>query len=111
MAVCESCGLDQDRGDDAGLPHLAVLVLLCRCLGEVGHVSLYFLVVLLTIAGVGVVGVLDAVDRYGLLVAEHHLAVIAFEIQLVEHALQKAVIDGLCLKVPEDGLYEIAYCL
>lgn len=107
MAVCEGGGLDLDRGEDAGLLRLAFLVLLLQGFREIGHVALYLLVVLLTVAGIGIVGVLDAVGRYGLLVAEHHLAVLASEVLLVEHALQKTVIGGFSMVLLEDGVCEI----
>ena len=111
MAVCEGGGLDLDRGDDAGFLRLAFLVLLLQGFREVGHVALYLLVVLLTVAGIGVVGVLDAVGRYGLLVAKHHLAVLASEVLIVEHALQKTVIGGFRMVLMKDGVYRRSSCV
>ena len=68
MAVCKDCRLDLYGGDDDGL-------VILHCLGDVCHISLYLLVILVAIGGIGVVGVLYAVCLNCRLVAKHGLAV------------------------------------
>ena len=91
MAVGECRGLHLHGCDDAGLLHFAILVPLLHGLRDVGHVALHLLAVLVAVAGIRVVGVLDAVGRDGLLVAELHLPVLADKVLLAEHAVKKTI--------------------
>lgn len=84
MTVCKYSCFHLDGSDDAGL---AFLYSFC----DVSHIALHLLVILATIGRIWIVGVLETVSLYLLLVSKNSLSVL-YDILFIKQTLKKIVL-------------------